>query len=130
MDDWEEALQLKVLERSSSGAVLRLLIVFSGGEVELSNENYIRQVLGIWMNLLQDQDGNAVKTGEMLPSVYFYVQPIKEGIVLFGGGMGHGIGMSQYGANGYAKQGADLEDILNLYYQDVELKQIYSVSES
>ena len=38
--------------------------------------------------------------------------------------------MSQYGANGYAKQGADLEDILNLYYQDVELKQIYSVSES
>ena len=126
MEDWEEALQLKVLERSSSGAVLRLLVVFNDGEVELSNESYIRQLLGVWINVLQDKDGNRVKAGEMLPSAYFYVQPIKNGIVLFGGGLGHGIGMSQYGANGYAKQGADMKEILNYYYQDVELQQIYS----
>ena len=37
MDSWEEAQQLKVLERSSSGAVMLLLIVFSDGEVEVSN---------------------------------------------------------------------------------------------
>lgn len=125
MDDWKEVQQLKVLERSSSGAVLRLLIVFSGGEVELSNENYIRQVLGAWMDALQDKDGNNVQAGGMLPSVYFYVQPIKEGIVLFGGGMGHGIGMSQYGANGCAKQGADMKEILNFYFQDVRVEQLY-----
>ena len=128
MKDWEEAQQLKVLERSSAGAVLRLLIVFSDGEVELSNENYIRQVLGIWINVLQDKDGNHVKAWEMLPSVYFYVQPIKDGIVLFGGGLGHGIGMSQYGANGCAKQGADMKEILNYYYQDVSLEQLYAGS--
>ena len=125
MDSWEEAQQLKVLERSSSGAVLRLLIVFSDGEVELSNENYIRQVLGIWMNTLQDKDGSKVKPGDMLPSVYFYVQPVKDGIVLFGGGLGHGIGMSQYGANGLAKQGADMEEILDFYYKDICLEQLY-----
>lgn len=126
MDSWEEAQRLKVLERSSSGAVLRLLIVFSDGTAELSNENYIRQVLGVWMETLQDKDGSAMKAGELLPSAYFYIQPVKEGIVLFGGGLGHGIGMSQYGANGLAKQGADMEEILDFYYQDVELQQFYS----
>ena len=126
MDSWDEVQQLKVLERSSSGAVLRLLIVFSDGRVELSNENYIRQVLGVWMETLQDKDGSAMKAGELLPSAYFYIQPVKEGIVLFGGGLGHGIGMSQYGANGLAAQGADMEEILDFYYQDVELQQLYS----
>ena len=129
MEDWENVQQLKVLERSSSGAVLRLLIVFSEGEAELSNENYIRQILGVWMNTLQDKDGNRIQTGELLPSVYFYVQPVKEGFVLFGGGLGHGIGMSQYGANGYAKQGADMKKILAFYYQGVEVQQLYSDTE-
>lgn len=124
MEDWE-AQRLEVLGRSSTGAVLRLLIVFSGGEAELSNENDIRQVLGIWMNALQDKDGNVLAVSDMLPSVYFYVQPVKEGIVLFGGGLGHGIGMSQYGADGYAKQGARMEEILNLYYQNTELYPLY-----
>ena len=126
MDAWDEVQQLKVLERSASGAVLRLLIVFSDGTVELSNENYIRQVLGVWMETLQDKEGSAMKAGELLPSAYFYIQPVKEGIVLFGGGLGHGIGMSQYGANGMAAQGADMEEILDFYYQDVELQQLYA----
>lgn len=129
MADWDEILQLKVLERSSSGAVLRLLFIFSDGEAELSNESYIRQLLGTCMTTLQDKDGNALPVGSMLPSVYFYVQPIKEGIVLFGGGMGHGIGMSQYGADGYAKQGADMKQILDLFYRDVELQQLYAGAE-
>lgn len=124
MDEWE-AQRLEVLERSSTGAVLRLLIVFSDGEAELSNENHIRQVLGVWMNALQDKDGNPLAVSDMLPSVYFYVQPVKEGIVLFGGGLGHGIGMSQYGADGYAKQGADMEEILDLYYRNTELYPLY-----
>lgn len=129
MSEWEEVQQLKVLKRSSSGAVLQLQIIFAEGEVLLSNENYIRQVLGLWMTALQDQNGHAVNRSELLPSAYFYVQPVKEGIVLFGGGLGHGIGMSQYGANCLAGQGADMEEILDFYYQGVDLYQLYSDSE-
>lgn len=125
MEAWEEALQLKVLERSSSGAVKRLLIVFSGGEAELLNESCIRQLLGIWMTGLQDKDGSSLSVGDMLPSAYFYVQPVEDGIVLFGGGLGHGIGMSQYGADGMAKRGADMKEILDFYYRDVSLEQLY-----
>ena len=41
--------------------------------------------------------------------------------VIEGGGFGHGIGMSQNGANEMAKQGADYEEILELFYHDIEI---------
>jgi stage II sporulation protein D len=37
-------------------------------------------------------------------------------------GFGHGVGMSQYGANAMAKDGADYEDIIKHYYTGVEIK--------
>lgn len=39
-------------------------------------------------------------------------------------GYGHGVGMSQYGANGMAAEGKTYADILHYYYQDIELKSI------
>ena len=91
----------------------------------LSNENYIRQMLGTWMDTLQYRDGSSAPAGDMLPSAYFYVQPVKEGIVLFGGGLGHGIGMSQYGANGMAAAGKKMDEIVSFYYEGVKLHQLY-----
>ncbi|HSK46556.1 MAG TPA: SpoIID/LytB domain-containing protein, partial [Coriobacteriia bacterium] len=39
-----------------------------------------------------------------------------------GGGWGHGIGMSQYGAQGYALKGWTHREILTHYYQDTEVQ--------
>ena len=39
-------------------------------------------------------------------------------------GNGHGVGMSQTGADSLAKQGKTAEDIIHHFYQDVEIKQI------
>ena len=36
-------------------------------------------------------------------------------------GYGHGVGMSQYGADYMARQGSTWEDILHAYYTDVEI---------
>ena len=38
-----------------------------------------------------------------------------------GGGFGHGVGMSQYGARGYADAGFGYPDILKRYYTGVEV---------
>jgi len=38
-----------------------------------------------------------------------------------GAGFGHGVGMSQYGALGYAQHGASYDDILRHYYSDTSL---------
>ena len=41
-------------------------------------------------------------------------------------GNGHGVGMSQYGAQGMAKENKSYKDILNHYYQNIEIKSIDS----
>ncbi|MCA1055122.1 stage II sporulation protein D [Rossellomorea aquimaris] len=42
-------------------------------------------------------------------------------IVISTKGYGHGVGMSQYGANGMAKEGMDYKEIVTHYYKDVEI---------
>src|ERR687897_910701 len=42
-------------------------------------------------------------------------------LTIRGAGFGHGVGMSQYGAMGYAKQGAGYRDILAHYYTGTSL---------
>lgn len=39
-------------------------------------------------------------------------------------GYGHGVGMSQYGANGMAKEGYDCYEILKYYYKGIEIEKI------
>ena len=39
-------------------------------------------------------------------------------------GYGHGVGMSQYGANMLAKEGYNYMDILNYYYKNIEIEEI------
>ncbi len=43
-------------------------------------------------------------------------------VVLKGRGFGHGVGMSQHGANQMAKEGYLYEDILKFYYEGIELE--------
>ncbi len=45
-------------------------------------------------------------------------------VTLITNGYGHGVGMSQYGANGLAKEGKTYEEILKYYYQDIEINKI------
>ncbi|MDF2946769.1 MAG: stage sporulation protein [Bacillales bacterium] len=47
-----------------------------------------------------------------------------EYIVITTKGYGHGVGMSQYGANGMAKKGKTYEEIIDFYYKDVKIKRM------
>lgn len=49
---------------------------------------------------------------------------IADNVIITTKGYGHGVGMSQYGANGMAKEGYNYEEILKYYYQDIEILQI------
>ena len=50
-------------------------------------------------------------------------------LVVRGAGFGHGVGMSQYGAYGYAKRGADHRAILGHYYKGTRLAKLGGASE-
>ena len=56
-----------------------------------------------------------------LRSTMFTVEWTKDGIVFHVKGYGHGVGMSQNGANGMAKHGSDYREILFHYYTGVSI---------
>ena len=49
---------------------------------------------------------------------------VKDDIQITTKGFGHGVGMSQYGANGMAQEGKNYQEILKYYYQNTEISQI------
>ena len=48
--------------------------------------------------------------------------PVKKGLIVFGLGSGHGVGMSQWGAKYMASKGHKAEKILKHYYKGVQIK--------
>ena len=48
--------------------------------------------------------------------------PSKKGLIVFGQGSGHGVGMSQWGAKYLASRGQKAERILKYFYRGVQIK--------
>ncbi|MCF2150279.1 SpoIID/LytB domain-containing protein [Desmonostoc muscorum LEGE 12446] len=61
-------------------------------------------------------------------STLFYIEPLNKGkpelwgYAFIGGGLGHGVGLSQTGAQNLAKLGWSSQKILQFYYPDTEIK--------
>jgi len=86
-------------------------------------EYNIRKVLGACAGNLVCADGTEQTDVTMLPSAFFAITKQGDGgMVLYGGGYGHGLGMSQNAANGMAKAGMNYEEILQYFYNDVKLE--------
>ena len=118
-------LKLTVEERSSSGSILTLRLQYEKGIALVKTEYNIRKVLGCGMNEITYQDGSKSTEITMLPSAFVSLCPQEDGTyLLFGGGYGHGLGMSQNAANGMAKAGMSCEDILQYFYNDIKIEQM------
>ena len=125
--------KMEVEETGESDAVLKLKIETDTGGIELKNEYEIREFLSPQNLEIVRQDESAVKGGKLLPSAYFTLEEQQgenekpQGYMIHGGGYGHGVGMSQNGANEMAKLGKDYKEILNYFYQEVEIAPISGV---
>ncbi|WP_128896763.1 stage II sporulation protein D [Longirhabdus pacifica] len=110
----------------------------------------IQQMLGLsslstpteeWYQLLSATEGNRVNEVVIagntfsgrevreklkLPSSHFVWKMEEDDVHITTYGYGHGIGMSQYGAQGMALEGKKAADIVTYYYQQIELKRIAS----
>ncbi len=112
-----------ISKRSTSGYILRLTLVYEGGTKMLSDENDIRAFFAPYMTSLQLSNGTERTNFPLLPSDCFYIASVTEDLhyVLKGGGYGHAIGMSQYGANAMGQAGYTYEDIIHFFYTNVEI---------
>lgn len=57
-----------------------------------------------------------------IPSLWFRLEDYADTIRVIAKGIGHGYGMSQYGADRYAKEGRDYKWILSHYFHECEIK--------
>lgn len=68
--------------------------------------------------------GNDIRIALELRSADFEIEYTDEKAVITTKGFGHGVGMSQYGANAMAENGSSWQEILNHYYTNCEIKKI------
>lgn len=70
-----------------------------------------------------------VRLDLQLKSTFFSISPVNKDTVLFvGRGYGHGLGMCQEGAMRMARLGYSFTDILNFYYQNIQLIDLHKLS--
>ena len=127
---------ISVAKRGESGVMEVLRLDYEKGSVQVKTEYTIRQVLSpTKMTIgdpiyLQRKDGESLTGNTILPSGFFAVKEMKNaegkltGVALYGGGNGHGVGMSQYGAKGMAEEGKTAEEILEHYYTGTTVQQV------
>ena len=66
--------------------------------------------------------GNDICSKLGLRSTYFSITRNSNSVIINNKGYGHGVGMSQYGAEAMAEKGYNYVDILKHYYQGIEIK--------
>lgn len=95
----------------------------SGGKLQLQ---VVEETAGKRISSIKVADqlftGREVREKLGLPSSHFTWKLDKDHIIFTTYGYGHGVGMSQWGANGMAKEGKDAAEIIRYYYQGVNLE--------
>ena len=117
--DVGKVLAINVPDRANSGRALRMEFVTENGTY-FETKDRIRSALK-WYN--------ASGTLNSLNSTLVFVEPIVDnktkeviGFEAWGGGWGHGVGLSQTGAVGMAEKGYTYDEILKYYYQGITLE--------
>jgi stage II sporulation protein D len=89
---------------TAAGRVTSVLFRHAGGTTSVPAET-LRATLGY----------------SSLPSIFFEPEIIDREVVLSGRGLGHGVGLCQWGAKEMARRGADFQAILSYYYPGTAL---------
>ena len=121
-----DLVSIEITERGDSGIVEEMIITGTEETILVKGQANARALLNPENVTIRKQDGSTLNGWTSLPSAYFYIDD-KTGFVIRGGGFGHGVGMSQNGANNMAKMGYTAADIITHYYTAVELKDMYKM---
>lgn len=119
--------QILIGKREKSGLVTELIIKGTKYLIKVKSEYNIRMLLAPTDSTIIRQDNSKIDGMSILPSAYFTTAEVKggSGIKFYGGGYGHGVGMSQNGAKTMAEQGKKYNEILEHYYSGTKIGYIY-----
>lgn len=112
-------------KREKSGIISSIILVGSECTIKVQTEYNIRTLLAPIADEVIRQDKSKVADLSMLPSAFFTMEKSEKSITFYGGGYGHGVGLSQNGVKAMADSGKDYEEIIKHYYTGVEIGFIY-----
>lgn len=137
-DSLGELLDIRTVERGEGGNMMVVEIEGTGGTYRLISEYTIRFTLkpvqyrqGGAPVILELADGSARENFNGLPSAFSYFDISRdengdiEEIAIRGGGYGHGVGLSQYGAQNMVERFFNFIEIIEHYYPGTRLLNIY-----
>lgn len=115
--------QIHIVKRLEGGIVDEIQLVGEKQTIRVEHQTAIRTLLGDGMRMYTSNLENEMSQSEseLLPSAFFCVEASENGIVLYGGGNGHGIGLSQSGAYAMTLAGMDYQTILGKFYAKAQL---------
>lgn len=120
---------LYISKRGKAGNALEIVLSTDLGDYKVTGENNIRHLLSPDTSefIITPLYGDTIKNMTVMPSSFFVIDKIIQGskiksITIYGGGYGHGVGMSQYGVIGLVRDGKNYQDILNIYYKGIKLE--------
>ena len=125
---------LTITSRGAGGYAKTLKVVGTEGSKTFSGQSRIRSILGNVSLVYNRKDGSTSTGWDTLLSGFIYIENngTDENQVttftIYGGGFGHGVGMSQNGAQGMAKQGKTCQEILKFFYDGCGLMDISEVN--
>ncbi|WP_461206548.1 SpoIID/LytB domain-containing protein [Clostridium sp. DL1XJH146] len=124
-------LKIDTIRRSEMGNILELSFLFENAEIIVDKDVNIRRcfnngntIVATSISVLKN-DGSTIDSWSTLPSSFFSTEILGDTINIYGGGFGHGVGMSQYGAMNLSLKGYSYEDILKLFYKGINIEKIY-----
>lgn len=126
IEELETLVDIQIEKRGSGGVADELLIITEKNVYKVITELNIRYVLNDGKTKVDKQDGTRVSMPSLLPSAFFTIENQYEGGVvagykIYGGGFGHGAGMSQNAAKAMALEGMKAEEILEFFFVDCVL---------
>lgn len=130
--EWEDIGRITDIcigKRGDGGIAESLVIKGEKKTVTVLSQYNIRAVLCAGGVTAVRQDGSKVELKMLLPSAFFEIESVKEGenmigYKLYGGGYGHGAGMSQNAARHMAEKGYTTADILLFFYKDCKIENV------
>ena len=119
---------MTVTDRGPGGIAGELTVTGSDGTVTIKGQSAIRSALGNPSLIITKKDGGTMTGSATLPSAFIAIEKRtgEDGSLsfhIYGGGFGHGVGMSQNGAQGMAKTGKGYKQILDFFYHGTELRE-------
>lgn len=130
--NWEDIgriTDIHIGKRGDGGIAESLVIKGEKKTVTILSQYNIRTVLCAGGVTAVRQDGSKVEMKTLLPSAFFEIETIKDGenmigYKLYGGGYGHGAGMSQNAARHMAEKGYTAADILLYFYKNCKIENV------